>query len=130
MKMQCNREQPISFNSYVQPAKIGHLARVRRFYTLQHTATHCNTLQHTATHHKDKSSYAYWLLQHTAKYCMHCNALQHTATSANISHPTRLCHCNTLQHAATHCNALQHTANIRHPTRLCHYNTLQHTAAY
>ena len=45
-------------------------------YSLQHTATHCNTLQHTAI-----------TLQHTAT---HCNTLQHTAT-----------HCNTLQLTAT-----------------------------
>jgi len=36
-------------------------------YTLQHTATHCNTLQHAATHCNT--------LQHTAT---HCNTLQHT----------------------------------------------------
>ena len=40
-------------------------------YTLQHTATHCNTLQHTATHCNT--------LQHTST---HCNTLQHTATHA------------------------------------------------
>ena len=39
--------------------KIGLFCDLRRgYYTLQHTATHCNTLQHTATH---------------------CNTLQHTA---------------------------------------------------
>jgi len=54
------------------------------FYTLQYTATQCNTLQHTATHCST--------LQHTAA---HCSTLQHTAT-----------HCNTLQHSATHCNTL------------------------
>jgi len=32
-------------------------------WTLQHTATHCNTLQHAATH---------------------CNTLQHTATQAQV----------------------------------------------
>ena len=37
-------------------------------FTLQHTATHCNTLQHTATHCN--------ALQHTST---HCNTLQHTA---------------------------------------------------
>ena len=48
-------------------------------YTLQHTATHCNTLQHTVTHCNT--------LQHTVT---HCNTLQHAATR-----------CNTLQHTAT-----------------------------
>ena len=58
---------------------------MRMFYTLQHTATHCNTLQHTAPHCNT--------LQHTAT---HCNTLQHTAT-----------HYNTLHHTASHCNMLQ-----------------------
>ena len=69
-------------------------------YTLQHTATHCNTLQHTAAHHT--------ILQHTAP---HCNTLQHIASN-----------CNTLQRAATHCNVLQHTATC------C--NTLRHAATH
>jgi len=42
-------------------------------YTLQHTATHCNTLQHTDVH--DVCT-----LQRTAT---HCNALQHTAMHYN-----------------------------------------------
>jgi len=82
--------------------------RLEDWYTLQHTATHCNTLQHTATHCDT--------LQHTATHCntlrhtaTHCDALQHTAT-----------HCHTLRRTATHCNTLQHTAT--------HYNTPQHTA--
>jgi len=51
-------------------------------YTLQHTATHCNTLQHRV--------YSVWVCSLVST---HCNTLQHTAT-----------HCNTLQHTATHCN--------------------------
>jgi len=72
-----------------------------QYYTLPHTATHCNTLPHTATHCH--------ILQHTATHCNTLPTLQHTTT-----------HCNTLQHTATHCNTLQHTAT--------HCNTLQHTA--
>ena len=48
-------------------------------YTLQHTATHCNTLQHRV--------YSVWVCSLVST---HCNTLQHTAT-----------HCNTLQHTAT-----------------------------
>jgi len=56
----------------------------RQYYTLPHTATHCNILQHTTTHCNT--------LQHTAR---HCNTLQHNAT-----------HCNTLPHTATQCHTL------------------------
>jgi len=55
---------------------VAHSGAVSRF-TLQHTATHCNTLQHTFT------------VAHSG--AVTCLALQHTAT-----------HCNTLQHTATH----------------------------
>jgi len=97
--------------------------RIARAYSLQHTATHCNTLQHTATHCNT--------LRHTATLC---DTLQHTAT-----------HCNTLQHIATHCNTLQHTAtHCTHDAlkkmktdRACslqhivtHCNTLQHTTTH
>ena len=96
-------------------------------YTLQHTATHCNTLQHTATHCN--------ILQHTAAYC---SMLQNTATRPRIGAPrlqhtvTHAIHCNTntvtrrgntMQHTATHatpCNTLQHThghATARASTR-------------
>jgi len=51
-------------------------------YTLQHTATHCNTLQHTRRPHIAR--------RHLRKRSTHCNTLQYTAT-----------HCNTLQHTAT-----------------------------
>jgi len=63
-------------------------------YTLQHTATHCNTPQHTANHCNAP--------QHTAT---HCNTLQHTATHLNTLQMTAT-HLNTLQHTATHCNTL------------------------
>jgi len=43
-------------------------------YTLQHSATHCNTLQHTATHCNT--------LQHTAT---HCNKLQHAVMHNTLS---------------------------------------------
>jgi len=60
---------------------------LRIWYTLQRTATHCDTLQHTVTHGNSKesalSSLYLWILdivftnfRHTAT---HCNALQHTA---------------------------------------------------
>ena len=70
------------------------------WYTLQHTATHCNTLQHTATHCNTRL--------HTAT---HCNTLQHTITHCDTLQHTATRH-NTLQHSATHCNTLYHT--IRH----------------
>ena len=99
-------------------------------YTLQNTATHCNTLQHTATHRNT--------LQHTATHCntlqhtaTHCNTLQHTATHCNTLQHTAT-HCYTLQHTATHCNTLQHTATycntLQHTATHC--NTLQHTATH
>ena len=111
------------------------VTRVRflSFYTLQHTATHCNTLQHECHTKKclprvimrlvmremtqETHCLVYLVLQcgrqcNTLHYtATHCNTLQHTAT-----------HCNTLQHTATHCNTLQHTATS------C--NTLQHTATH
>jgi len=91
-------------------------------YTLQHTATHCNTLQHTATHCN--------ALQHAAT---HCNALQHTATHCNKRDGGKTCfiwlsscptgtHHNTLLYTARHCNTLLRTAT--------HCNTLQHTATH
>ena len=102
--------------------------KLTRTYTLQHTATHCNTLQHAET--------ASWLanthchtLQHTAMHfntqqrtATHCNALQHTASYCNTQKPQvhsrahaatqwkmlerAATYCNTLQHTTTHCNAL------------------------
>jgi len=69
-------------------------------YTLQLTATHCNSLQHTATHcntpQQSGGTVSLYTLQLTAT---HCYILQRTATP-----------CNTLQHTATHCNTLQHSA--------------------
>jgi len=114
--------------------------RISTHFTLQHTATHCNTLQHTATHCNTLRN----ALQHTATHCntlqrsaRHCNTLQHTATHCKrtilliweimpIFRESLSClkisttHCNTLQHTATHCNTLQHTTT--------HCNTLQRTA--
>jgi len=63
-------------------------------YTLQHTATHCNTLQHTATH---------------------CNTLQHTATHCNTQRSGSQRSgiwwwVATTEYTATHCNTLQHSA--------------------
>ena len=77
------------------------------FYSLQRTATRCNTLQRIT-------------LQHTAT---RCNTLQHAATR-----------CNTLQHAATRCNSLfrNRTSNVGSlfgATTASHRNTLQHTAS-
>ena len=91
-------------------------------YTLQHTATHCNTLQHTATTHCNS-------LQHTAT---HCNTLQHTYitlqqasrlstwipaaktktlspedVSAVILGSHTATRYTSLQHTATYCNTLQ-----------------------
>jgi len=99
-------------------------------YTLQHTATHCNTLQHTATHCNT--------LQHSVTHCStHCNAHillllpRPCARYVDISsilvcqlvfttHNARLC--NTLQHTATHCKTLQDTA--------IHCNTVQYSAIH
>ena len=66
------------------------LVREAIYWTLQHTATHCNTLQHTATR-----SFHEW----------HDSFV--SVTGLNVYSAT---HCNTLQHSATHCNTLQHTA--------------------
>ena len=57
----------------------------KRRYTLQHSATHCNSLQLTA---------------HT-----------HTVVFADDEHAGDATHCDTLQRAATHCNSLQLTAH-------------------
>jgi len=74
-----------------------HLTHTPYTYTLQHTATHCNTRQHIATH---------------------CNTLQHAATHCNTLQHVHTLHIHTfLQHITTHCNTLQHTAT--------HYNPLQ-----
>ena len=79
-------------------------------WSLQNSATQCNTLQHS------------WLWKgsaHANVYMVtatHCNTLQHTATqllrvSAHENgYMVTAAHCNTLQHTATHCNTLQHTA--------------------
>jgi len=62
-------------------------------YTLQHTATHCNT-----PYLYSRINIQYRVVIVAVGYC---NTLQHTAT-----------HCNTLQHTATQCNTLQHTIFI------------------
>ena len=112
-------------------------------FTLQHTATHCNTLQHTATHAthlflwvSESLFLSLGVLQHTAT---HCNTLQHTAilcnTLVSLSHFLWVSQSsNTLQHTATHCNTLQHT---RVSESLSHFlwvsqssNTLQHIATH
>ena len=68
-------------------------------YSLQHTATHCNSLQHTMIRKVPQSpcSHAEVLT------ATHCNSLQLTAThvdSQSASKPLLACrgnHCNTLQ---------------------------------
>jgi len=94
-------------------SNLGSLLVVASPYSLQHTATHCDTLQHTATQH---TTIHYNTLQHTAT---HCNTLQHTATLRNTlqhiaTEPANRCHpivtathCKTLHHSATHYNTLQ-----------------------
>ena len=81
-------------------------------YTLQHTATHCNTLHHTAPRRNNEFNEISDV--HTAT---HCNTLQHTATHCTtlqqwIQWNIWRTHCNTLQHTATHCNTLQLTATM------------------
>ena len=61
-------------------------------YSLQHTATLCNTLQHTAAHCST--------LQHTATLC---NTLQHTAT-----------HCNTLKKWTRRCESIYKLLFLSH----------------
>jgi len=83
----CTQQGLDCFESFTCTAVASNL-EIRNWYTLQHTATHCNTRPHTATH------------GHTLQLsATHCNTLQHTAT-----------HCNARPHTATQCNALQHTA--------------------
>ena len=77
------------------------------YFSLQHTATHCNTWVGMSMFCVCVYSSMFVSISHIS----HCNTLQHTAT-----------HCNTLQNTATHCNTLQHTAT--------HGNTLQHTATH
>ena len=71
--------------------------------TLQHTVTHCNALQRTATHCNALPATIMWLVslmgEQISHIATHHNSLQLTAP-----------HCNALQHTATHCNTLQRTA--------------------
>jgi len=128
------------------------IRRRRKYYTLQHAVTHCNTLQHTATHCNNiRRRRKYYTLQHTSTHCntlqytvTNCNTLQHIATtfagaesttpliySLHNIHPLHLW-CHALQHTTAHCNTLQHTAThrntLQHTTTHC--NTLQHTATH
>jgi len=99
--------------------------------TLQLVAAHCYSLQHTATQ------------------CNTCTTLQlnaaHCITLHGIALPHRYTHCNTLQHFATYCNALRlvatyrstpqriarHCRSLQHSQRVAtHYNTLQIIATY
>ena len=88
------------------------------FWTLQHTASHCNTLQQTATHGNT--------LQYAATYRTHCNIpnpLQRTATPQCQNNRRSLVYndvFSSLNSSATRCNTLQHTAT--------HWNMLHHTA--
>jgi len=103
MTHSCNR---VCMRHHSSRSGCHHTQKCYDVYTIQHTATHCNTLQQTATH----------LLTTTT----HCNTLQHTKewmpSYSNMSqHAYNSTHYNTLQHTATH--LLKNTT---------HYNTLQH----
>jgi len=86
-----------------------HQRLVKRWYVLQHIATHCNTLLRTATYYNARQRFvaSYEVKKRRAlemgsrPYTLQCImlTLQHTATP-----------CNTLQHTAIHCNTLQYTA--------------------
>jgi len=106
-------------------------------YTLQHTATYCNTLQYTATRCD-----TLWLvtLQHTATHyntpqrtATHCNTLQHCNILVIAADRPRGYTANTLQHAATNftseisvCNHCEQTMWTYCQHIATHYNTLQH----
>ena len=96
----------VSHNSFICRAQL--ISCVH--YTLQHTATHCNTLQHNALRSHEVSWVwdmidwlmgfdvlisVTWLRSH--QNIMWRDSLQHTAT-----------HCNALQRTATHCNTLHY----------------------
>jgi len=71
-------------------------------YTIQHTATHCNTLQHTATHFNTP--------QHTTT---HCNTLQHIPTHTNEAH-CNILHSTTTHASAPHCHTHFQVSNDTH----------------
>ena len=85
--------------------------------TLQHAATHCNTLHHAATHCITP--------QHNAS---HCNTVSQVRVHRQRRQRTAATDCgNTLQHTATHCNTLHHTEihciNLQHTDHPATHNT-------
>jgi len=82
-------------------------------YTLQHTATHCNTLQHRPEILIEFAKLKCYTLQHTAT---HCSTPQHRPELLMIIAKVKY---NTLQHVASHRNTLLHAAT---QTRNVHYN--------
>jgi len=88
-------------------------------YTLQYTATRCNTLHHTALHCNTLQPS---VLNHGAcGYTAYSDALHDIAPYCTQHAATR---CTTLQQYVTHCNTLHHAATL---FKLC--NTLQHSAS-
>jgi len=123
----CSPSNVLQFNNESNPLPIKILPytnahqfdlELQVFWTLQHTATQCNTVQHSATHCNT--------LQHTAS---HYNSLQHTPIDCSVLQHTAT-HSSTLQHTATRCSTLQHT--IAHTTAhtAAHCNTLHDAATH
>ena len=105
----------------------------RDSFTLQHTATHCNTLQHTATHCNTRQHTATQRAVGSCLYALCLNqskkAYRNTQLPQTNSDTVGVCLyvavccsvcCSVCllfdlvqkgtQHTATHCNTLQHTA--------------------
>ena len=125
---------------------------LRKWNTLQRTATHCNTLQYTSKklQHIGKNHsivdcvFRNFLFFANGTHCnamqrtaAHCNALQCSATHCNalpwhliVDYDFRIFFSSPMRHPAAHCSALQHTAThcntLQHTAT--HYNTLQHNA--
>jgi len=87
-------------------------------YTLQHTATHCNTLHSHSIHinsnncnQQKQTSDVVLMFLFSSLYMLytatHCTTLQHTAKHYNIP-----------QHTATHCNTLATYCDTLHYTRV------------
>jgi len=102
-------------------------------FTMEHTATRCNTLQHAATHPTHSGHYnaqtRTWpvelrtvthchILQHTATYCntlytLHVQAIilhKHELDSSRFTMQHTATHYNPLHHAVSRCTTLQHAA--------------------
>jgi len=58
------QKETLSVDLCKDMAPHGVFATVKRYNTLQHTATHCNTPQHTATHCNTHQKGIPWVFEH------------------------------------------------------------------